>query len=250
MLKLAYDLEKKCYNQSYLITGQTNGIVKNILSRFPDKKVFWLPNGVDLDFYNPAKIKSIGFRKKHGFNENQILFFYGGIIGYAQGLQIILEAAKLLENSPEAHFIIQGAGPEKEKLQSLKESLKLENVHFLEPVSKNQMPSILKEIDIALVPLRKLELFQGAIPSKIFESLSMEVPLLLGVDGEARHHFIDNAKAGLYFEPENVNDLVANIQFLIANKDLIYEMGKNGRQYVFQHFNRNKIALDFYKELI
>jgi glycosyltransferase involved in cell wall biosynthesis len=112
------------------------------------------------------------------------------------------------------------------------------------------MPSILKEIDVAIVPLRKLELFQGAIPSKIFESLAMEVPLLLGVDGEAKSHFIDNAEAGLFFEPENVDDLVAKIKFLLENKSEIKKMGKKGRDYVLQHFNRNQIASDFHKVLI
>ncbi len=250
MLKMAYDLEKKCYDQAYLITGQTNGIVNDIKSRFPTKKVFWLPNGVDLDFYNPSLVVSSGFRSNNNFSEEQTLFFYGGIIGYAQGLQIILQAAKLIEDLPLAQFILQGSGPEKEKLLTLKESLGLNNVHFLEPVSKDQMPYILKEIDVAIVPLRKLELFQGAIPSKIFESLAMEVPLLLGVDGEAKTHFIDKAEAGLFFEPENIDDLVNKIKFLLENKDEIKRMGKNGRNYVLQHFNRNQIASDFYKVLI
>ena len=107
------------------------------------------------------------------------------------------------------------------------------------------MPSVLKEIDMALVPLRKLELFHGAIPSKIFEALAMKVPLLLGVDGEAKSHFIDNAKAGLFFEPENCSDLVANIEKIILDPSLIVSMGENARSYVDIHFNRNNIANEF-----
>ena len=250
LLNFAYKLEKKCYSRSELITCQTNGIVEDIKSRFPLKKIYWLPNGVDLSYYNPEKIECRDFRLKNHFTSDQILFFYGGIVGYAQGLQIILKAAKLLVDLPLAHFIIQGSGPEKNELLKMKKEFGLTNVHFLEPVSKTEMPFVLKEIDVALVPLRKLELFKGAIPSKIFEALSMEIPLLLGVDGEAKSHFIDKADAGLFFEPENEVDLANKVKFLVENKTEISRLGKNGRVYVNEFFNRNKIAEEFHDLLL
>ena len=123
---------------------------------------------------------------------------------------------------------------------------------FLDPVPKGDMPGILKSVDIALVPLRKLDIFQGAIPSKVFEALAMEIPLLLGVDGEAREHFITRAKAGVYFEPENLDDLCTKMEHMILNIEERLNFGKNGRTYVQEHFNRNKIAtrfIDLLKEL-
>ena len=198
LLNLAYRLEHKCYAKASLITGQTQGIVDDIKGRFPDKKVTWLPNGVDVSFYDPSKIGESDFRLKNDFKPNDIIFFYGGILGYAQGLEIIIEVANQLEDYPNAQFVIQGAGPEKEYLQKLNSELGLSNVLFLPPVQKSEMPSILAEVDVALVPLRKLDLFQGAIPSKIFEALAMQKALLLGVDGEAKIHFIDKAKAGYF----------------------------------------------------
>jgi glycosyltransferase involved in cell wall biosynthesis len=131
----------------------------------------------------------------------------------------------------------------------LKKTLNLTNVHFLEPVSKKEMPAILKSIDVALVPLKNLPLFQGAIPSKVFEALAMEVPLLLGVDGEARKHFIEKGEAGLFFQPEDAVDLAKQALFLAENLEKRREMGKNARIYVSEHFDRNKIAEDFLKEL-
>lgn len=248
LLKFAYNLESKCYRKSKLITGQTQGIVDNIKNRFPGKDVYWLPNGVDLSFYNPETVLKKDFRSRNGFSDDQIIFFYGGIIGHAQGLDIILKAAKKISN-PKAVFILQGVGPLLDDLIALKENLQLTNVFFLPPVAKTDMPFVLKEIDVAIVPLKKLTIFEGAIPSKIFEAMSMEIPLLLGVDGEARKHFIENAKAGYFCEPENENDLAEKINYLLLNPSQIKTMGKNGRIYVNEHFNRNKIALNFYKKL-
>ena len=248
-LNLAYKLEAKCYKQAFLITGQTQGIVDNIRARFPNIKVYWLPNGVDVSFYNPSQIQPGNFREKNGFSKEEILYFYGGIIGHAQGLEVILNAANLLRDSSSIQFVIQGSGPEKETLIALKQTLNLTNVHFLEPVSKKEMPAILKSIDVALVPLKNLTLFKGAIPSKVFEALAMEVPLLLGVDGEARNHFIEKGKAGLFFQPENADELAKQALFLAENLVERLEMGKNARRYVTENFDREKIANDFMRQL-
>ncbi len=249
MLKFAYQLEAKCYGKSYLITGQTNGIVESIKTRFPSKDVYWLPNGVDLNYYNPDNLPDSTFRNLMGFDTTDLLIFYGGIIGYAQGLDVILNAAKILKDEKSIKFILQGSGPEKERLLLLKEDLQLTNIYFLPPVDKKEMPNVLMGIDLAVVPLRKLELFQGAIPSKIFESLAMKTPLLLGVDGEARAHFITKAEAGLYFEPENANELATCIMNFYENRSLITQMGNKGRIYVDKYFNRNNIAQNLFEKL-
>lgn len=249
LLNLAYNLEAKCYTKAHLITGQTQGIVDDIRARFPGKNVYWLPNGVDVSFYNPSEIQAGNFREKNGFSPTAILFFYGGIIGHAQGLEVILKAANLLRENTKIQFILQGSGPELAMLLELKKTLNLNNVHFLEPVSKREMPAILKSIDVALVPLKNLPLFQGAIPSKVFEALAMEIPLILGVDGEARKHFIEKGNAGLFFQPENADDLAKQSLFMAENPEKRLEMGKNARMYVSEHFDRNKIAADFLKEL-
>ena len=77
----------------------------------------------------------------------------------------------------------------------------------------------------------------------------MKKPLLLGVDGEARKHFINNGKAGRYFEPENEQELADNALFMGENPEQLKIMGENARTYVVQNFDRNKIAIDFLREL-
>ena len=249
LLGLAYRLEKKCYKKAALVTGQTQGIVDNIVDRFPAVRTFWLPNGVDVNFYQPEKIENGDFRERAGLKPTDVVFFYGGILGHAQGLSIVLEAAKKVESEEHIKVVLQGAGPEKEELLALKDKLDLKNVVFMPPVEKSQMPEILKSVDVALVPLRKLDIFQGAIPSKIFEALAMKKPLLLGVDGEARNHFIDKAKAGLFFEPENIDDLAKKLIQMSNNSEELTQMGERARSYVTEHFNRDNIAQKFFNVL-
>lgn len=250
LLKLAYNLEEKLYKRSCLVTGQTQGICTNIVARFPNVKTYWLPNGVDLTYYNPSTVVPGDWRMRNNFSEQDFIFLYAGIIGIAQGLEIILQAAQNFKHSMHVKFVLMGSGPEKNRLLELKEKLSLTNVIFLEPVTKKEMPLILKSINAAIVPLRKLELFMGAIPSKLFENLAMEVPVLLGVDGEARDLFITKGNCGLYFEPENSAQLTEGITLLINNPEKVLQLGKNGRKFVNEQFNREIIAQKFHEQLI
>jgi glycosyltransferase involved in cell wall biosynthesis len=77
----------------------------------------------------------------------------------------------------------------------------------------------------------------------------MKVPLILGVDGEARGHFITKAEAGFYFEPENAIELAACVMKFDENRELITQMGNKGRSYVDKYFNRNNIAQNLFEKL-
>ena len=131
----------------------------------------------------------------------------------------------------------------------IKEELLLKQVYFFDPVSKNEMPSIISSINAAIIPLKKLDLFLGAIPSKIFETIAMKKPILLGVDGEAKQLFIDKGKAGIFYNPGNEKELANGIIRLAESPQLINSYGENGREFVEEKFNRDKISADFYKEL-
>jgi glycosyltransferase involved in cell wall biosynthesis len=111
------------------------------------------------------------------------------------------------------------------------------------------MSSIIKAVDASIIPLRKKDLFKGAIPSKIFESLAMKKPVLLGVEGEAKELFIDQGKCGLFFEPENAEELTDRIVKLYNDKALMEELGNNGREFVVKKFNRIFIAGNFWDYL-
>jgi glycosyltransferase involved in cell wall biosynthesis len=249
LLNTSTKLEEHLYKKSALITGQAQGIVSNIKSRFPNKIVYWLPNGVDLSFYDSMKITST-WRGENGFSSDDFLFLYAGIIGYAQGLDVILNAAKLTQDKPALKWILLGTGPEKERLLALKASLNLSNVYFLDPVPKAKMPEIWKAADISMIPLRRLDIFKGIIPSKIFESMAMRKPLLLGVEGEADDLFIKEGKAGLAYTPDDGNDLAKKALELYNNRSMVAALGDNGYAYAKSKFNRDLIAKNFYDFLV
>ena len=248
-LSLATKLEEFIYKHSNLITGQTQGICQNISTRFPHKKVHWLPNGADLRYYN-ADTDDLVWRKQNNFEATDFILLYAGIIGHAQGLEVILKAAEKLKSYPCIKFAIVGSGPQREALLKLKSSLKLKNVFFFNTVPKSAMPEIIAAADVCVIPLKKLDLFKGAIPSKIFESLAMKKPILLGVEGEAKKLFIDEGKSGLAFAPEDELGLMESVLYLYQNSPQVAICGENGHKYVCEKFDREKLMSDFIKTLM
>jgi glycosyltransferase involved in cell wall biosynthesis len=243
-LKVLYKLEKWIYKNAHLLSGQTQGIVAELRKYKPAEKVFWLKNGIDYSFLEQTVIDT-EWRAKNNFKQSDFILMYGGIIGFAQALHVIIEAADKLKHIPEIRFILVGDGPEKQRLLDLVESYKLTNVTFVPNTPRDQMLSIVSACDVSLVPLKKIEHFLGAIPSKIFEALAFKKPILLGVDGEARDLFITEGKTGLFVEPEDIDDLAANINVLYQDRNLMRSLGENGYTYARQNFDRKIISAQF-----
>ncbi|MCC7500876.1 MAG: glycosyltransferase family 4 protein, partial [Flavobacteriales bacterium] len=212
-------------------------------TRCPDKRVVWVPNGVDLTAIASAdEVPSSDVRSRLGIGEGDLVFAYAGILGHAQGLEVILQAAVLLRDRSDIHFLLLGDGPEKSMLRSLKFELDPIRVHFIDRMPRQELLGLMRSIDAVVVPLRKNDLFKGAIPSKIFEALAMGKPLLLGVEGEAKDLFISQGESGLAFEPENAASLAqAAIQYA-DNRTLVHAHGPHGQRYVRENFDRERIS--------
>ncbi len=99
-----------------------------------------------------------------------------------------------------------------------------------------------------LVPLRNLPLFGSALPSKLFEILAMKKPIIITVKGEAKK-LVENAGVGKFAEPENPDDLAAEILDVYNNPQWLKEAGEKGRTFVEENFDRDKLAIDYIKLL-
>lgn len=248
LLGISYKLEALIYKKSNLVSGQTQGIITNINQRFPKIPTHLIRNGIDTKQFN-VRGNGASFRAKHNIPENAFVVAYAGIIGHAQGLEIITEAAKQLLTETNIVFMMVGDGPVKPQLLAIAEAHHLTNITFINSVPRSEMPDVIDACSCYVTPLRKNDLFLGAIPSKIFEPLYFSKPVLLGVDGEAKSLFVDEGKCALHFEPENATALVGAIKLLYNDTDLYQTLGKNGHHYVSTYFDRKKLAEHFWKRI-
>lgn len=165
---------------------------------------------------------------------------YVGTHGMAHKLDFILDCANALKKShPHYHFLLVGNGAEKNRLIEKQQRERISNVTFLDSVEKSEVVEFLSIIDIAIINLRKSELFKTVIPSKIFETAAMQIPILIGVDGEARS-IIEKFEAGLYYEPENKNDFISKIEEICISETL--KKCKEGGIKLANAYNRKRLA--------
>lgn len=240
LIRLSTWLEEFCYKKADLITGQTQGIVNNIIERGFDKsKIHLVTNGVNTALFNKDMYDD-SFKIENDLAD-KFTVCYAGIHGLAQGLEVILETAKQLENYNEICFLFIGEGPEKEKLMGIAENEELKNVKFLPMQQKKEMPRIIASMDATIIPLKKIDLFKGALPSKMFEALASQLPIILAVEGEAKK-LIEEANAGICVEPENSAEIAKAIITLYKDPDFAKALGKNGRDYVCKHYSRKAIT--------
>ena len=164
-----------------------------------------------------------------------------GTHGLAHGLDTILDAAEILREHEDIVFLMVGDGAVRAKLLEAVSARKLTNVLMKSQQPKNRMPAIWSITDASLVLLKKLDLFKTVIPSKIFESMAMSVPIILGVEGEVKS-IIDEAGSGVCIEPESAEQLAAAVLSLKNNQDLYENISAKGPQYVADHFDRKVLA--------
>jgi len=241
VISLATRLEEACYRRARLIVVVTDGILQNLVRRgIPGEKLSFIPNGANVDLFQFTSEGRQRIRRELGL-EGKFIAIYAGIHGVAQGLETLLEAARLLQDDLDIHILMVGDGPEKARISALADRLALSGLTLLSEKPRNEIPAYLSAADVSIIPLRNLDLFKGALPSKMFDAWACERPVVISVDGEARQ-VLEQAQGGVFVAPEDAPSLARTLRDLKANPEARLRMGKSGRSFTQQFYSRQAQA--------
>lgn len=240
VIKMLEWIERFAYRNADHIVPVTDSFKVYILGKGIEAgKITVVKNGVDLAQYRPVDGAS-ELAEELGLTGKFIVSYFG-THGMAHHLETILDAARRLNNSPNIVFLMVGDGAERQTLVRMRDTMGLKNVMMLDQQPKSRMPELWALSDVSLVLLKKSDLFKTVIPSKIFESLAMAKPIVLGVEGESAD-LLRAAQAGLCIEPEDADQLVARVLELSRDTQLRQRLGRNGRRFVMEQFDRIILA--------
>jgi colanic acid biosynthesis glycosyl transferase WcaI len=240
-ISLATKFEELCYRKAFQVIVVTRGIYDSLVRRgIPTDKLCFIPNGANIDLFTFNPIGRERIRREMSL-ERKFIAIYAGIHGLAQGLETIFETARLLHAYPGVHILLIGDGPKKAELASLAISYNLSNLTLLPEKSREQIPDYLSAADVALVPLKKVEIFKSALPSKIFDAWACGRPVLLSIDGEARS-IVESVKGGIFIPPEDPVKMAEALIYLMNSPDERQHMGENGLKYTRQNHSRAALA--------
>lgn len=242
LIRLSRALARFIHTRSSMITVTALGQRDRLIAEYglEPRKVVYIPNGTDTQLFRPFEDLEVEeIRTSLG---NRFIVLYGGTHGLAHGLEIVLEAAGILRDYDDILFLFVGEGADKPRLVQQARQQQLANVLFLDQQPKSRMPYIVNAADICLVPLRRIDIFKGVLPSKMFEYMACAKPILLSVEGNAKE-VVERAQAGFCVEPENPEAMAEAVLRLRDDRKLRRQLGTSGRQFVEREHSRDQIAL-------
>jgi glycosyltransferase involved in cell wall biosynthesis len=153
---------------------------------------------------------------------------YHGIVGRRQGLDLLLRAMdKIRAEAPNIFLLLHGWGEYRETLMSLAADLQLQDrVDFsLKRLQSEELPALLKQAHLAVVPYRNGVFTGGILPTKLMEYAALGVPSIAARTPGISHYFEDDQVC--FFTPENVDELAACILDLYRDRAQLDVLARN-----------------------
>ncbi len=203
------------------------------------KRIFVVPNGVDTKVFDSENYAP--HSKSKADKEGKKLCVYCGRIESWAGINIITRLCDIFQRKhPEVEFLIVGHGNEN--------VTDLQNTTIMKEVPYEDVPEILSAADVILVPFPRNVVSHAASPLKLFEGMSMQKPVVAS-DLDGIGEVVVDSENGMLADPDNVDEWVEDIIYLLNNESVAAEMGKNARQTVEENYDWNYIANLFMKTL-
>lgn len=241
VIRFLEKLELFLYRRADRIVSVTNSFKTELVERGIDgSKIDVVVNGVDLAQYQPVAEKDRSLAGQYGL-QGKFVVGYIGTHGMAHALDKVLDAADKLQGNDEIRFLFTGGGAERANLEAQARERKLTNVVMMPRQPKEMMPAVWSLCDISLISLRDTPLFTKVIPSKIFESMGMGLPMIIACpEGEATG-IIRDTRSGMVVPPEDPDALAACVGDLYADRVRLGELAKASGNSA-QAFDRSRQA--------
>lgn len=210
-------------------------------SGVPSDRITVLPNGVDIEgFQRPVPTAELAGLCSELDLQDKFVASYIGTVGMAHGVEVLLEVARRCAD-PDIIFLIVGAGAEWQKLHDAAEAEGLGNVRVVEKQPRQRIRLFYAASDVSIVHLKDRPAFRKVIPSKMFESMAMRRPVVLGVRGQAQE-ILEAAGAGIAVKPDDADELLAAVLRLKGDSGLRARLGDAGAAHVQENYDRRAIA--------
>ena len=243
-------MAKKIYAGAEHIVALSPGMKEGIVrAGVPADKVTVIPNASDLDLFGPD-IDGSAQRERLGLKDRFTAIYFGAM-GLANGLEYVIEAARILAERGSNHIVLvlHGDGGKRAELENMAREYELTNVIFSNLVpDKEQVAQIVAGCDVCLTIYRAAKEHTWS-PNKMFDSLAAGKPVLINVPGWLGET-IEQNNCGKCIDADHPQMLADVLEELAAEPELCRQMGKNARELAEREFDRVKLAGRIEKVLI
>jgi len=247
-IRILEKIEMFLYKRADKIIAVTHSFKSELIERGIDgKKIDVVLNGVDLSKYEPFAHKDKAFTEQYNLTDKFVVG-YVGTHGLAHALDKIVEAAELLMDLDDVRILFAGGGAAKVDVEKLVKKKGLKNVVMIPRQGKELMPNLWSLCDISLISLKDTDLFKTVIPSKIFESMGMGIPMIITAPKGEATDIIETSQSGVVLEPESPRKLAVTIRELYQNRNKLHSLAENSRV-AANTYDRSKLALSMLNKI-
>jgi glycosyltransferase involved in cell wall biosynthesis len=242
LTRVLYQLERFACQHADRVNVLTPAFAEDLRKRglVENEQLVFVPNGVDIDAFRPIP-RDDHVRREFGWGQ-RFVALYAGAHGRANALVQLLDAAEHLRTRPDILIASVGDGPERGVLETEVRVRKLSNVQFMGPLPKTRMPAVIAAADVGLAVLQDNPTFRTVYPNKVFDYMACGRATVLAIDGVARRLVCDEARAGVFAEPENGRAIADAITMLADFPEEARLLGNNGREWVLANGARSALA--------
>jgi colanic acid biosynthesis glycosyl transferase WcaI len=244
VIKAVEWMERLCRRRAGYVRVLSDGYKRVLESKgTPESKLAVIRDWIDADFIRPLP-RCNAFSAQWGLDA-RFVAMYAGNLGLTQGLEQVVEAARLLEVEPGIRMVLVGDGAAKDGLQQSVERAGLRNAQFIPYQERELLPWVLASADVSLITLKR-GMSRDSVPSKCYSIMASGRPIIASVDeGCDTWNVIQRAGCGLCVEPENPSALAGAILDLFRNDACRARLGALGRTYAVQHHSKLAAAQEF-----
>lgn len=196
----------------------------------PEEKIIYLPQYALSEFENIPEAPE----------KDTTDFVFAGNVGKAQNLDVVLRAAKIIEDDKiddkgrKIVFHIVGNGQALDSLQSYVKEHRIENVIFHGRKPPEEMPKYYAMADAMMVTMLPDPLVSLTLPAKVQSYMAAGKPIIASADGEIRN-VIEEAECGFCAKADDEGDFVEKVEEFLKSDEREY-LGLKSRDYYTRNF--------------
>ena len=233
--RIGRKIEDFTYKNADKIVVISNDFKRNILSKgVLENKIEVIYNWVDTDAVHPVEKRDNSLYEEFGLSRDQFTIVYAGNLGYAQNIQIILDAARELSG---VQFVIFGTGGLEEDIRTLIQAGHLNNIRIL-PLQPYSRVSEVYSLGDACIVSCKSGLGGSAMPSKTWSIMSCGRPVIANFDEGELKEILEQNQCGVFSQSGDLMSFVQAIKLLMDNHGLCIKMGENARQFILENLSK------------
>ena len=246
LLSVLFGVEKFILRKADVVSSISSGMMQKLANKC-NKAITFFPNWVDVNVFFPLQHKG-KLKVRFGFKVNDKIILYSGAIGEKQGLEMILHAAKELQDQEDVKFVICGQGPYQQKLSTLQKGLNVSNVYFLPLQPLNLFNQFLNMADVHLI-IQKANASDLVLPSKLSTILAVGgVSIVMANANTSLCNLMQTSDMGYVIKPEDQVEFNKVIMLAVTSDNVV--KGQNARLFAENHLSQEVILSNYSQQIL